>query len=219
MAFKSFSHADPTIVQNPKRTKPLKGTKTHERKVRGKLTRGRKNRTTLRRKMELTDDPNQLLSVRLPEADRQKLQATIDDILANHRSASRPYLLTPEEKAIIIELYAREVGVAQIARLLSRKESSIRYFLRRYIDTSAEAKLHLKAHAKTFADRVVEKADVSESLEVLDRLEVLPKKQQTQQGQQFNVVVGMSGTAGAIPVPPIPALPAAAQEDTDGPLD
>jgi hypothetical protein len=63
-------------------------------------------------------------------------------------------------------------------------------------DTRDAAKELLHGHAHVFAERVVKDADVDQSLEVLDRLDVAPKKQQdVGRGGHVNIVIGMPGQA------------------------
>ena len=88
--------------------------------------------------------------------------------------------------------------------MLNRPHSTIVRFLQRYKSTAPIAKQLLTSKAADLAKRVVDNANVQESLEVLDRLDVLPRKNRgdgSASGPRFNIFVG-SGAAGT--VPPVP---------------
>ena len=70
-------------------------------------------------------------------------------------------------------------------------------------DTREGAKNVLRANAHRLAQRIVEQANVEESLEVLDRLDVAPRRDRSGSGRALNigVIVGASGQrAGEAPV-------------------
>lgn len=89
-------------------------------------------------------------------------------------------------------------------------------------DSKEAAKHLLAARALAFAQRVVEHADVDQSLEVLDRLEVAPRRQaDVSRASSVQIVIGMPGqpigsqpvfdvvtsTPAALPMAPGKSLP------------
>jgi transposase-like protein len=114
--------------------------------------------------------------------------------------------MTLEEKIFILEKYfSHSWGIKKIAKQIGRASSSVTRFVDKYRSTATLAKLHIEAQAENLAKRVTAKANVEESLEILDRIDVLPKKERKSEGgNSFNIIVGMpgaQGVRGAIPVP------------------
>lgn len=93
---------------------------------------------------------------------------------------------------------AADIPITAIAKRLDRTPVAVRRFLKQYTSTVRQARQYFEAQAEKLAKRVVKHANVDQSIEVLDRIDVIPKKVQ-EAGMQFNVVVGMPGQA--IPVP------------------
>jgi AraC-like DNA-binding protein len=129
--------------------------------------------------------------------------------------------LSLDEKVFILEAYfSKNVGVKAISVELKRPSSTVTKFLQRYKSTVPLAKMHIAANAEVFARRVVKNANVTESLEVLDRVDALPKKSRGDGtgSPQFNIIVAMPGqqqSAGGavinVPVPTQAAIEAARQ--------
>lgn len=117
-----------------------------------------------------------------------------------------PKFLSTEEKLAILEMHTRGISTEVITARLARSESTIRKFLSDYKPTTMVAKAYFEAHAEKLAARIVKHADVDQSMEVMDRLDVLNKKQKDSGDHrtQFQVIVGMPGTSSggvSIPVP------------------
>lgn len=114
--------------------------------------------------------------------------------------------LNIDEKLYIIEAhFEKNVSGKQIAKQLGRDTSTVTRFLRKYKSTVPLAKRLLEGSAEKLAERVIAKANVTEALEVLDRVDALPKKNRdtkSNDGPRFNVFVSMPGQQGA--VPPVP---------------
>ncbi len=120
--------------------------------------------------------------------------------------STRP--MSMDEKLKALELFAETQDAAQVAAKLNRSEVSIRKFLRAYQSTATGARMVLNAGAEKLAKRVIREANVEESMEVLDRLDVLPKidRAKATPQSQFNVIIGMPSAGGprkldAVPVP------------------
>lgn len=107
--------------------------------------------------------------------------------------------LSRGDQALILKL--REDGRTQveIAQLVGCHQSSVSRLLQDFSDTRLLARETLRRDAHRFAERVVESADVDQSLEVLDRLEVLPKRQSDSKGG-VSVLIGIN----ASPIGPDP---------------
>lgn len=134
---------------------------------------------------------------------KEKVEDLNQEMLEDGRR-SRGLIL--EEKIFILDAYyTKNWGPKRIGKFLGRPSSTISRFLDRYRSTASMAKLHMEAQAENLAKRVTAKANVEEAMEVLDRLDVLPKKdRKTPENTSFNIIVGMPGapgTRGAIPVP------------------
>ena len=112
-------------------------------------------------------------------------------------------MLSANEKAIVIQMFHAGASRKAIARAIDRKPDVIAKFLSRYTSTVLTSKLYFQANADKLARRVIREANVEESLEVLDRLDVLAKKTREAPpvGPQFNVFVGMPSRGNGIPSP------------------
>jgi hypothetical protein len=134
----------------------------------------------------------------------EELRPTIA-AMEEFQASQRPGNLTVDEQVIILEAhFTKGIGPNAIAKVLNRPHSTIVRFLQRYKSTAPIAKQLLTSKAADLAKRVVDNANVQESLEVLDRLDVLPRKNRgdgSASGPRFNIFVG-SGAAGT--VPPVP---------------
>jgi len=128
----------------------------------------------------------------------------LDAMLTEDLKGRKMKLLSPEEKVFIIEAYAKGISMKRIGAKLGRNHGVISRFLDKYRTTVPMARLHFEANAERLASRVTKRANVVEALEVLDRIDVLPKKQREDSNSkmQFNVIVGMPGQQQAVIVPP-----------------
>lgn len=124
--------------------------------------------------------------------------------------------LSLEEKVFILEhrfSKAQPWGDLRIAKALQRPRRTVTEFIERYRSTNVLAKAYLEREAENLAKRIARKANVEQSMEVLDRLDVLPKKDRKavadQGGPQFSIIIGQSQGAHAIPVPDQKAIEAA----------
>lgn len=126
--------------------------------------------------------------------------------------------LTTDEKVLIIEAhFSRNIGPKAIAEALGRPHSTISRFLKRYKSTAPMAKHLINAGAEVLAERVIEQASVADALEVLDRIDVLPRKQRggDTQGPRFNIFVGGGSSAHIPPVPDQKTIDTAAVRVSD----
>lgn len=109
--------------------------------------------------------------------------------------------LTRAEVGALLNLHKAGKTQVEIAQALGIDQSNVSRWLDKLVDTTELAKHTLRNSASTLAKRVVKNANVEESLEVLDRLEVLPKRQTEARAGGVNIVIGMPGQpAGPDPV-------------------
>lgn len=138
----------------------------------------------------------------------EKLPAASKLIKEARKEQLKEGTMSMEEKLKALELYSETKDVAMVAAKLNRSELSVRRMLERYMSTTTGAKLTLQAGAEKMARRVVKEANVTESLEVLDRLDVLPKVDRAKKAPNtsFQIIVGMPvpGTVAAPAEIPIP---------------
>lgn len=130
------------------------------------------------------------------------LQERIDLLVKKHAPAYT--FLSPEEKAIIVELHHEGVGRRRISEIIGREPSTVIRFLQRYSSTTTASRMYFEANADRLARRVVKNANVDQSMEVLNRLDVLPEKDRkggAETGPRFNVMIGVPGAVSAIPIP------------------
>ena len=105
----------------------------------------------------------------------------------------KKHLSYPE---IGLALKLRDEGLTQvqIAQRLDRDKSSLCELLAQFVDTRPLATKYLQSRALSFAQKVSHDANVDESLEMLDRLEVVPRRQvDHSKANQVNIVIGMPG--------------------------
>lgn len=118
--------------------------------------------------------------------------------------------LSVEEQTIILEAhFSRGIGPKAIADILKRPHSTVVRFIQRYTSTAPIAQATMRAGAEILAKRIIKNANVGEALEVLDRVDALPKKDRAKaatEGPRFNIIVAMPGSTAAIPAPPDQAL-------------
>lgn len=112
---------------------------------------------------------------------------------------------TMEEKLQCLELYAELGNADAVAVKLNRSPDAVRKYLWRYRSTTKAARLTLEGGAERLANRILKDANVEESLEIMDRLEVLEKKRdKAAPTSSFSLIIGMPGHANidqAVPVP------------------
>ena len=111
----------------------------------------------------------------------------------------RPCSLSLEDRARVVAMHMSGVSNGKIASIIGCDYKVIHRYVTALTSTTAIARAHLEAGADVLAKRVVEKANVVESLETLDRLDVLPRKRDVGGGQQFTIHIGMPGHS--LPVP------------------
>ena len=120
--------------------------------------------------------------------------------------------LSYAEIALALKLTEDGLNQTQVAQRLECSPSAISRLLSEFHDTRPLAKLKAHNRALKLVDRVLEQADVEESLEVLDRIGVLEKRHpEATRSQVAIAVVNMPGqqaiTADMIDVSPRPFAP------------
>jgi len=108
--------------------------------------------------------------------------------------------LDNDEKSAILLMSGKGRTVDEIAKSLDRAKSTISRFIAEMADTSILARATLKAGAASLAQRVIKKASVTESIEVLSRpgMDVLQPAQLKGGGAgNFRVSVGV-GSCGTV---------------------
>lgn len=103
--------------------------------------------------------------------------------------------LSRDEIALIKQLAKTGKTQDQIAQIVGCSQPTVSKWLEIVIDPIEDAKHILRTNAPRLAQRVVKDADVDQSLEVLDRLEVAPKRQMDSNRIGLQVNVGMPGLA------------------------
>lgn len=98
--------------------------------------------------------------------------------------------LTYPEIGLLLKLRDEGLTQEQIAKRLDRDQTTVSDVLLSFADTRPLAQLKLRNSAVRFAETVIKDADVEESLEVLDRLEVLTKRQQVDTSSRVNIFIG-----------------------------
>lgn len=152
----------------------------------------------------VADIPASAVAVLKAAADPEKVlraMTVTDDDLAEVKKAAPP-TLSVEEKVAIIEMRANEIAISAIAARLGRSTATISNFLNSMRSTTELAQLHLRANALHLAERIVTHADIDQSLEVMDRLDVLNRKNKDaggSGGNQFNIIVGMPSPGAPSP--------------------
>ena len=103
--------------------------------------------------------------------------------------------LTRAEINSVFALHKAGRNQAQIAETLGCNISTVSRWLDTLHDTTDQAKATARNAAQKLTERVIRDADVDQSLEVLDRLDVLPRKERgAGAGSQVNIVIGMPNT-------------------------
>ena len=110
--------------------------------------------------------------------------------------------LSRTEESLILQLHAEGKTQVAIAQVLGCSQPTVSAVLKAYSDTKFLAKRVLDNSAIALAERVVKHANVAESLDVLERIDVIaPKKQDAGRSGQVTIVIGMPGQpAGPEPI-------------------
>lgn len=140
------------------------------------------------------------------EYEVKKLTTVTPEELAAVR-ADQPREMTVEERLAALEMFRQNWPIQVIAARLGRSNGLIKRFLSDYKPTTYLARAVLEAKAEELAYRVAANADVDQSMEVLDRLDVLRKHDKGHQdaGPRFSVVVGVSTNTSGTPQNLIPS--------------
>ncbi|MGV1037697.1 MAG: hypothetical protein ACOYD0_11835 [Candidatus Nanopelagicales bacterium] len=96
---------------------------------------------------------------------------------------------------IRLALLLRDEGLSQwaIAHRLNTTQATISRLLAQWQDTRVIAKAVLHKAAKKMATRLVDEASASETIDILERIEVLaPKKRDTEDSGKVNVMIGIN---------------------------
>lgn len=149
----------------------------------------------------------------LPVASKVVQQARDEERQAKGKQGA----LTMDEKIAILDMYQHENDTHIIAQKFNRSPEAIRKFLWRYRDTTNMAKLRMKAGAEVLADRIIDMANVDQSLEVLDRLDVLAKKRD--KGAPATSFTLVMGNFGDKPKRGDPVAPVPSQKQIDDAID
>lgn len=83
--------------------------------------------------------------------------------------------LTPEDRAMIFQLAARDIPQAEIARIVGKHPSTVCRTLK-FIDMRQGARAILNSKAAKMAEHVIEKGDPETHRKVLTQMDVLPKE-------------------------------------------
>ena len=150
-------------------------------------------------------------------------------VKARGERAGKP--LSYAERAIIVQALSEGKDPSKIAMVLGRNVSTIQRFKNSMIDSTAYAKAIFKHNAATLAERVVEKANVREALDVLSRPDIgviAPPVGSGGVGGSFGVsvsvstlgtVVQVAGGSGVAPLPPADARQLPIGSPSDAPSE
>ena len=123
--------------------------------------------------------------------------------------------LSRADEALILKLAHDGRQQTDIAQLVGCSQGTVSNVLTAFTDTRPLARLTLNSNAQRLAKRVIEKANVEESLEVLERIEVLPPKQESGHNNlAMQVIVNMPGQTRSEP-PVLDLSPVPRNELTD----
>ncbi len=106
--------------------------------------------------------------------------------------------LSLDRVGLILALNREGKTQTLIAQTLGIDQSTVSNTLMRLADTRDVAKARINAAAQKLAERVVKHADVDQSLEILDRISVIEKRQQQTGHATVAVVIGMPGQPAGV---------------------
>lgn len=109
--------------------------------------------------------------------------------------------------AKVLNLSKQGLTQTQIAQQLAISQATVSRILDRFVDTRDLAKLKLHNSAASLAERVVREADVEQSLEVLDRIDVVQKRSSGGSGYQGVQVIVMQPGQTSLQPPVIDLSP------------
>ncbi len=123
-------------------------------------------------------------------------------------AAAKKGALTMDEKLGILEMYQSETDTNIIAQKFNRTPDAIRKFIWRYASTTKLARARLEGGSEKLANRIIEQANVDQSLEVMDRLDILAKKREkAAPASSFHLIIGVPPSSGkpsvtgTVPIP------------------
>lgn len=96
--------------------------------------------------------------------------------------------LTDADRVVILKLHDEGLTQTAIAQRLGRSVSTINDVIQTYAPTMDLAKRKLRAAAAKMADNVIENGKPSDHVEVLGRIDVIPRQEERNQG--VTVIVG-----------------------------
>ena len=119
--------------------------------------------------------------------------------------------LSGEQLGLLVQLYQAGTPQTEIAGVLKVTDAAVSYWVNKLCyDSRDHARKLLNGSALALAQRVVRQAKPTEAIDVLERIEVLPGRQQ-QVGGGVTVVIGMPGQPVPIPLELAKASPFAGQ--------
>lgn len=157
-----------------------------------------------------------------PEAEVEKalaLKYFTSEELAHLQSGPKSVELSMDEKIAILEMYSAGLQPTIIATRLSRAVSTVKKFITKHRSRIPLARAIIESQADVLAERVIKHSTVEEAMEILDRVDVLPKKDKNsgQSNSQFNLIIGMPGgsTVGSMASQGPPAIPVPSQKQIE----
>lgn len=107
-----------------------------------------------------------------------------------------------QKETLILKLSEAGKSQTEIAGIVGVSQPTVSRTLAEFVDTRIVAKALLNRHATALAERVIKEANVAESIDVLERIEVLaPKQANSAHGAAISIVIGMPGSpAGPRPI-------------------
>ena len=121
--------------------------------------------------------------------------------LEHLRTEHKGNQLSPDEKIAILEMSIAGLAPTVIGVRIGRSPETVRNFLSKYRPRNTLAKAYIESQSEKIARKVVRQANVEESLEILHRINVLPKpiEKPQQAANQFSIIVGASANGPSMP--------------------